>query len=82
MWNVTQPYPALFPPGQHLCSENLEMLNREPPKFAPFQGVTKSSQAASAEHVSHLHPGVINSPPSPALSCHHLDTPTYATANI
>lgn len=62
--------------------KNLELLEREPPKFAPFSGVTKSSQAAWAEHISHLHPGIINTPPSPALSCHHLDTPTYATANI
>lgn len=84
MWNVEcdPALPCLIPTRSASVFRNLELFDREPPEFAPFWGVTKPSQAASAEHIPHLHPGIIISPPSPALSCHHSDTPTYATANI
>lgn len=73
--------PRLIPRSASVF-RNLELLDRELPKFVPFWGVTKPSQAASAEHIPLLYPGIIISPPSPALSCHHLNTPTYVTANI
>lgn len=78
---MPQPYPALTPPGQHQLSEIWMCSTASHPSFPLFLGATEPSQVASAERIPCLHPGSIFSPPSPALSCHHLDTPTYATAN-